>query len=115
MKPPITWGMYADVSDFNEWKTGRRATGMTFAATTFSQKLGSTIGSALLLSMLAYLGYEANSIQGEASKQGIVYLQTVIPGVLAILTACALIFYKLSQSTLDEIQIELAARSDRDQ
>ena len=61
VKPPITWGMYADVSDFNEWKTGRRATAMTFAATTFSQKLGSTIGSAVLLSMLAYLGYEANA------------------------------------------------------
>jgi len=36
-KPPITWGMYADVADFNEWKTGRCATGMTFSATTFSQ------------------------------------------------------------------------------
>lgn len=114
-KPPITWGMYADVSDFNEWKTGRRATGMTFAATTFSQKLGSTIGSAILLSMLAYLGYEANKIQGDASQQGIVYLQTVIPGALAILTAFTLIFYKLNQAKLDEIQVELAARSDRDQ
>ena len=114
-KPPITWGMYADVSDFNEWKTGRRATGMTFAATTFSQKLGSTIGSAVLLSLLAYLGYEANTIQGDASKDGIVYLQTIIPGILAILTASTLIFYKLSQSKLDDIQVELAARSDQDQ
>lgn len=115
VKPPITWGMYADVADFNEWKTGRRATGMTFAATTFSQKLGSTIGSAVLLSMLAYLGYEANTIQDDASKQGIVYLQTIIPGVLAILTAGTLLFYKLSQSKLDSIQLELAARSDREE
>ncbi|MEP6344147.1 MAG: glycoside-pentoside-hexuronide (GPH):cation symporter [Maricaulaceae bacterium] len=115
VKPPITWGMYADLSDFNEWETGRRATGMTFAATTFSQKLGSTIGSAVLLSMLAYFGYEANSIQGDASRQGIVYLQTFIPGVLAIVTASTLLFYKLDQSTLDNIQLELAARSDREQ
>ena len=114
VKPPITWGMYADVSDFNEWKTGRRATAMTFAATTFSQKLGSTIGSAVLLSMLAYLGYEANAIQGDASRNGIVYLQTLVPGILVILTAATLIFYKLRQSTLDTIQIELAARSDQD-
>ena len=113
VKPPITWGMYADVSDFNEWKTGRRATAMTFAATTFSQKLGSTIGSAVLLSMLAYLGYEANAIQADASRNGIVYLQTIVPGILVILTAATLIFYKLGQSTLDEIQVELAARSDK--
>ena len=114
VKPPITWGMYADVSDFNEWKTGRRATAMTFAATTFSQKLGSTIGSAVLLSMLAYLGYEANAIQADASRNGIVYLQTIVPGILVILTAATLIFYKLGQSTLDEIQVELAARSDKE-
>lgn len=115
VKPPITWGMYADVSDFNEWKTRRRATGMTFAATTFSQKLGSTIGSAVLLAMLAYFGYEANTVQNDASRQGILYLQTFIPGVLAIVTASTLLFYKLGQSTLDNIQIELAARSDREQ
>lgn len=114
VKPPITWGMYADVSDFNEWKTGRRATGMTFAATTFSQKLGSTIGSAVLLSMLAYLGYEANAIQADASRNGILYLQTIVPGILVILTAATLIFYKLGQSTLDKIQLELAARSDKE-
>ena len=114
VKPPITWGMYADVSDYNEWKTGRRATAMTFAATTFSQKLGSTIGSAVLLTMLAYLGYEANTIQDDSSRNGIVYLQTLVPGILVILTAATLVFYKLSQSKLDEIQVELAARSDQE-
>jgi GPH family glycoside/pentoside/hexuronide:cation symporter len=29
--------MYADTADYNEWRTGRRATAMTFAAATFSQ------------------------------------------------------------------------------
>ena len=103
--------MYADVADFNEWKTGRRATGMTFSATTFSQKLGSTIGSFILLSALAALGYQANQIQGNASVSGIVYMQTLIPGVLAILTAGTLIFYNLDQKRLDSIQLELAERN----
>ena len=31
---------YADSADFGEWRHGRRATAMTFAAATFSQKLG---------------------------------------------------------------------------
>ena len=35
--------MYADTADYNEWRTGRRATGMTFAAATFSQKLGTAV------------------------------------------------------------------------
>lgn len=108
-KPPITWGMYADVADFNEWRFGRRATAMTFSATTFSQKLGSTVGTATILWMLALMGYQANNIQGTGSVQGIVYLQTCIPGILAFLTAASLVFYKLDQSRLDQIQLDLAA------
>lgn len=110
-KPPITWGMYADVADFNEWRTGRRATGMTFSGTTFSQKLGSAVGSASLLALLAKLGYEANNIQDGASVTGIIYMQTLIPGLLAFATAVTLIFYNLNQSKLEEIQLELAART----
>ena len=110
-KPPITWGMYADVADFNEWRTGRRATGMTFSATTFSQKLGSTIGSAALLFVLASLGYQANTLQGDASLQGIVYMQTAIPGMLAILTAGTLLFYKLDRNKLAQIQLDLQKRN----
>lgn len=45
-KSPITWSMYADAADFNEWRTGNRATAMTFSAATFAQKLGSAAGSA---------------------------------------------------------------------
>src|SRR5690606_35985075 len=62
-KPPITWAMYADVADYNEWRNGRRATAMTFAATTFSQKIGSAGGSALMLSVLAAMGYQAGQMQ----------------------------------------------------
>ncbi|BCD97074.1 MFS transporter [Marinagarivorans cellulosilyticus] len=110
-KPPITWAMYADVADYNEWKTGRRATGMTFSATTFSQKMGSTIGSAVLLSALAAMGYEANQIQDGASLMGIVYMQTFIPGILAIATALTLLFYKLDSKQLEDIQKELQERN----
>lgn len=109
-KPPITWAMYADVADYNEWRTGRRATGMTFSATTFSQKLGSAAGSAIMLSVLAAMGYQANQIQSGASLDGIVYMQTLAPGIFAILTACSLIFYNLTAEKLKEIQAELSRR-----
>jgi len=66
-KSPVTWSMYADAADFNEWRTGNRATAMTFAAATFAQKLGSTLGSVAMLGVLAYLGYEANQAQSGAS------------------------------------------------
>ncbi len=110
-KPPITWAMYADVADYNEWKNGRRATGMTFAATTFSQKLGSAGGSALMLSVLAVMGYQAGQMQAGASLDSIVYMQTLVPGLFALITALSLLFYNLSDQQLDQIQLELSARN----
>jgi GPH family glycoside/pentoside/hexuronide:cation symporter len=109
-KAPITWSMYADVADFNEWKNGRRATGMTFAATTFSQKLGSAGGSFLMLSVLAVMGYQSGVMQQGASLDSIVYMQTLVPGLFAVLTAVSLIFYNLTDKKLGQIQQELNAR-----
>ncbi len=109
-KPPITWAMYADVADYNEWKNGRRATAMTFAATTFSQKIGSAAGSALMLTVLAVMGYQAGQMQAGASLDSIVYMQTVVPGMFALLTALALVFYNLTDKQVEDIQLELQAR-----
>lgn len=109
-KPPITWAMYADVADYNEWRHGRRATGMTFSATTFSQKLGSAAGSAIILYALAAMGYQANELQSGASLDGIIYMQTIVPGIFAFLTAASLLFYDLTPEKLSEIQSDLEDR-----
>ena len=109
-KAPITWAMYADVADYNEWRTGKRATGMTFSATTFSQKMGSAAGSAIMLSVLAAMGYEANTVQSGASLDGIVYMQTIAPGVFTFVAIIALMFYDLTGTKLEKIQEELKQR-----
>ncbi len=111
-KSPLTWSMYADTADYNEWKTGNRATAMTFSAATFSQKLGGALGAAGMLWVLAAIGYEANQAQSGASQNGIALLQTVVPGLFAILAALVAKFYSLTGKQLDDIQEELKERSD---
>jgi len=110
-KSPIAWSMYADAADFNEWKTGRRATAMTFSAATFSQKLGGALGSAGILWVLASMGYAANQIQDGASLTGIVWLQTIVPAIFAFIAIFALKFYDLNGSKLEEIQKDLNERN----
>ena len=34
---PLMWSMYADIADYSEWKTGRRATGLIFSSSSMSQ------------------------------------------------------------------------------
>lgn len=103
-KSPLTWSMYADTADYNEWKNGRRATAMTFSAATFAQKLGGSLGSAGMLWILAAIGYAANQAQNDASQLGIALLQTAIPGVFAFLAVIVTRFYHLTGPELLAIQ-----------
>lgn len=109
-KAPLTWSMYADAADYNEWRTGRRATAMTFSAATFSQKIGGALGSAAIGLVLASIGYAANQAQSGASQMGIVLLQTIIPGAFAFIAIIALRYYDLGGEFLEKMQSELKQR-----
>jgi len=109
-KSPLAFSMYADCADYTEWKTGRRATAMTFAAAAFSQKFGGALASAAIAWMLAGMGYVANQAQSDASRLGIVLLLTVIPGAVALVAAWVMRLYPLDDATLERVQVELSAR-----
>jgi GPH family glycoside/pentoside/hexuronide:cation symporter len=109
-KSPLTWSMYADCADETEFRTGRRATAMTFAAATFSQKVGGALGSAGMLWLLGSLGYSANQAQSGASLAGIVMLHTLVPGAFALLALLAISRYTLGRAELAIIQQELERR-----
>lgn len=110
-KAPLTFAMYADTADYNEWRTGRRATAMTFAAATFSGKLAIAIASGIMGFVLTTLGYVANSAQTEKSQAGIVLLISILPAVSAFLAFMAVLFYKLDDRTMLQVRTELAARA----
>jgi GPH family glycoside/pentoside/hexuronide:cation symporter len=110
-KSPLTWSMYADTADYNEWKNGRRATAMTFSLATFAQKLGGALGSAGMLWVLAAIGYVANVAQTGASQTGIALLQTIFPGVFALVAVLVAGFYNLTGNQLQTIQAELENRN----
>jgi GPH family glycoside/pentoside/hexuronide:cation symporter len=109
-KSPLAFSMYADVADYNEWRTGRRATALTFAAATFSQKLGTALAAMLIGSVFAALGYVANATQTLESQRGIVLLMSFIPAVFAFLAVVIMVFYRLDNQKLAQVRTELAAR-----
>lgn len=100
-KSPLTWSMYADTADYNERRTGRRATAMTFSAATFAQKLGGALGAASMLWVLGALGYAANQAQSGASSVGIVLLHSVVPGAFALIAAVVAHLYPLRAQDLE--------------
>lgn len=107
---PLLWSMYADIADYSEWQTGRRATGLIFSSSSMSQKMGWTLGGALTGWILAYYGFEANIEQTAEAKTGIKLMMSILPAIGAVLSAVFLIFYKLDDTFMVKINKELTER-----
>ncbi|MDQ8005288.1 MAG: MFS transporter [Pedobacter sp.] len=107
---PLLWSMYADIADYSEWKTGRRATGLIFSSSSMSQKLGWTLGGALTGWLLAIYGFEANVAQSIETQTGIRMMLSFIPAIGAILSAVFIFFYKLDDALMISITNELEDR-----
>ena len=109
-KSPIAFSMYADTADYSEFKNNRRATGMTFAAAAFAQKLGSAFAGGAMGWLLGSMGYVANQAQTASSTTGIVLLMTLLPGFFAFLAVVVIWKYPLDKAQVEKIQTELSQR-----
>ena len=107
---PILWAMMASVADFSEWKTGRRATAMTFAVTIFGFKIGQSFGGLVTGRLLDHFGYVPNVAQSAESLQGIVLMFAVIPASIYAVGLGVLMFYGIDRQLEVEIQQALSAR-----
>ena len=109
-KSPLAFSMYADTADYNEWRTGRRATAMTFAAATFSQKLGTAVAVSVIGAVFTWLGYVPNAAQSVGSQAGIVWLMSFVPAAFALVAVLVMCLYNLDAKALARMGAELAAR-----
>jgi GPH family glycoside/pentoside/hexuronide:cation symporter len=107
---PLLWAMMADVADFAEWRTRRRATGVVFAGIVFALKAGLGLGGAICGWFLAGYGYIPNVVQTEHALFGIRMTGSVYPALTFLVGVVALAFYGISKKLNLQIQDELAER-----
>lgn len=102
---PLLWAMIADVADFSEWKTNRRATAIIFSAMMVGLKGGLSIGSALLTGILGNYGYNADlAVQSESAIIGSKLLVSIYPAIPFLIGTGLLFFYEINKKL--EVQIE---------
>lgn len=106
--PALVWSMYADCADYGAWKTGRRTTALVFSTVQFAQKMGLAVGAGLAGIILGMFGFVANEVQSEESMQGIRFMFSILPAILAVLGAIAIFFYRLNSDLVKKIEQELA-------
>jgi GPH family glycoside/pentoside/hexuronide:cation symporter len=95
--------MYADIADYSEWKTGRRATGLIFSSSSMSQKMGWTLGSALTAWLLAAFGFQANQVQEELAQTGIRLMLSWLPAIGSVIALIMIYFYPLTDVEMQRI------------
>ncbi len=107
---PVLWSMFADVADYSEWKNGRSATGIVFATICFALKAGLSLGSFLMLQLLASYGYVANQGQTPTALEGIRLTSSLYPTILFVACTALLAIYKINKRMTLQIADELAVR-----
>jgi Na+/melibiose symporter-like transporter len=107
---PLIWAMFADVADYAEWKTGRRATGVIYATILFGLKAGLSLGGAIAGWLLSGYGYRANVAQTPGALRGIRLTMSVYPAAFFLIVIVCLICYKIGKKLNIQIQDELAER-----
>jgi GPH family glycoside/pentoside/hexuronide:cation symporter len=107
---PLLWAMMADVADFAEWKTKRRATGVVFAGIVFALKAGLGLGGAICGWFLAAYDYVPNVVQSEHALLGIRMTASIYPAITFSIGVVALLFYSINKKLNLQIQDELIER-----
>jgi len=102
--------MMADVADYSEWKTGRRATAIVFSAIVFALKAGLGFGGAITGYVLTLYGYVPNVAQAPAALEGIRLTMSIFPAITFAICGVCLFFYVIDKKTEIAMTTELARR-----
>jgi Na+/melibiose symporter-like transporter len=115
---PILWAMIADVADYSEWKTNRRATAIIFSAMMVGLKAGLSIGGALVAWILSLYGYIPIQsavagkviVQPETVAAGAKMLVSIYPSIPFLIGVGLLFFYAIDKKMEVKIEADLKAR-----
>ena len=102
------WAVVADVIDYQEFKTHIRSESAVYAVYTFCRKLGQTAADYGGLTLLAKVGYQADTMADagfvEGVSQGILTVCTIIPAITYTLIFLLYQFaYPLTKEKLEPI------------
>lgn len=104
------YAIIPDCVEYGEWATGVRNDGFQYAFISLGNKIGMALGTSLLALALGAAGYVSNAAQNPAVLSIMRHAFSTIPGVLWLVTAAALLFYRLDRRTYNRIVEEIRRR-----
>ena len=120
---PLVWSMYADVSDYAEYRFHTASTGLIFSSSSMAQKFGGAIGGAATLWLLAACGYVTDTqLLSDPNFAGqplealncLKYLMSFIPALISVIAILIVSCYPLSTARMNEIEDQLYIQRNND-
>lgn len=108
------YAIIPDCVEYGEWKTGLRNDGFQYAFISLGNKVGMAIGTSALAAVLGVCGYAANQQQNPIVLAVMKHAFTTIPGVLWVITAVVLYFYRLNKKSYHAIVKEIQERKEHE-
>lgn len=102
--------MTADTIDYAELKLGQRNEGFITSTQTFISKLALAFANSGVLALIAALGYVPNQPQAENTLKAFFYIESIVPGIIALLACIPMIIYPLTKKEYNKIKEELALK-----
>lgn len=97
------YAIIPDCVEYGELKTGVRNDGFQYAFISLGNKVGMAMGTSLLALVLGMAGYQSNVAQNDTVLSIMRHAFSTVPGLLWILTAVVLFYYKLNKTSYSRI------------
>lgn len=106
----VMYAVYADISEYSEWKTGKNAKGLIMSLSALPIKIGVALSGAIIGFSLSAIGYVADAPATAELTRSILFIASGVPGVIAIVALVGVLFYRLDEKTVQQIREDIQAR-----
>lgn len=108
----MTWALEADTVEYGEFKTGIRTEGATYAAFSFTRKVGQGFGMAMAGWVLSLAGYVKSSggargVQSDAVIDSMGMWLVIFAGSCFLIAAAIMSTYPLTEARFQEIMADI--------
>jgi GPH family glycoside/pentoside/hexuronide:cation symporter len=106
--------MGADVVDYDNLKSGGQRTGLYFALLALTAKAGGALAIGITYPLLALVGFDAQGGNSADTEFAFRLIYVIVPTAAMIMAYVFIRGFKLTQSQLEELQAQIAARDSGD-
>ena len=107
----VNTSMYADITDYAHWKTGKNARGVIFSVYQLAIKIAAVFSTSVSAFGLYLIGFQQGTEPSAQTAAGIKIIAMFLPASLSLAGVIALIFYSINEKELPQIRKEISERA----